>query len=156
MGNPGRTRKTTGKPEEACGRYRSSSVHPDRFTPLVESGLEVRIFCFSLGRVLPRRDCSCGSRSVPSRSFCSSTHHIVFARQPITMFLNDTHHEVLDCIAACAVRRLHLGDACGADCGAAASFKIFVLLFTLAFFKFVLCDVGYFFVAQSHSVDVSR
>ena len=40
--DPGRTRKTTGEPDEACGRYRSSSVHPDRFPP--ESSLVVRIF----------------------------------------------------------------------------------------------------------------
>ena len=60
-----------------------------------------------------------------------STHH--FAGQPITMFLNVTHHEVLDCIAA-AVQKLHLGAACGTDCGAAASFKIFISLFTFVFF----------------------
>ena len=34
-GQPGRTRKTTGKPEEACGRYRCSSVNPDRFPPFL-------------------------------------------------------------------------------------------------------------------------
>ena len=31
-----------------------------------------------------------------------------FVRQPITMFLNVTHHEVLDCIAASAFQKLHL------------------------------------------------
>ena len=72
------------------------------------------------------------------------------------MFLHITHHEVLDCIAAAAFQMFHLGGACGADCGAAASFIIIISLFTLVFFGlFVLCDVGYF-VAQSHSVDVSR
>ena len=73
------------------------------------------------------------------------------------MFLNVTHHEILDCIAAAAFQKLHLGDACGTDCGAAASFKnnhstfYFGLLLT-----FALCFVGSFFVAQSHSVDSSR
>ena len=38
------------------------------------------------------------------------------------MFLNVTHHEVLDCAAAAAFQKLHLGDACGTDCGAAPSF----------------------------------
>ena len=73
------------------------------------------------------------------------------------MFLNVTHHEVVDCIAAAAFQKFHLGDACGADCGAAASFVIITPLFTLVFFRLlVLCDVRYFFVAQSHSVDISR
>ena len=31
QGDPGRTRKTTGQPEEACGGYRRSPVHHDRF-----------------------------------------------------------------------------------------------------------------------------
>ena len=58
-----------------------------------------------------------------------------------------------------------LGDACGAGCEAAAAFRkeehtifcsflIFSLL--LIFFSFALCDVGYFFVAQLHSIDVPR
>ena len=34
-GDPGRIRKTTKKPEEACGRYRSPSVHRDRFPPFL-------------------------------------------------------------------------------------------------------------------------
>ena len=35
QGDPGRTRKTTEKPEEACGKYHSSSVHPDRCPPFL-------------------------------------------------------------------------------------------------------------------------
>ena len=34
-----------------------------------------------------------------------------------------------------------------------SSFSLFI---TLIFFSFALCDVGYFFVAQSHSIDVPR
>ena len=65
-----------------------------------------------------------------------TVHHVVlsshkFARQPITMLLNVTHDEVLGCIAAAAFQKLHSGDACGIDCGAAASFKIFISLFRL-------------------------
>ena len=84
--------------EEACGRYRSSSVHPDRFPPFLrQAWWYVRsIQSWSrLGTVSP----------------VLSVHHIIlsshkFARQPITMFLNNTHHEVLDCIAAAAFRTL--------------------------------------------------
>ena len=32
----------------------------------------------------------------------------------------------------------------------------FTLVITLIFFSFELCDVRYFFVAQSHSIDVPR
>ena len=48
---------------------------------------------------------------------CSSCNSFLtkFARQPITMFLNVTHHEVLDCIAAAGFQNLYLGDACGTD-----------------------------------------
>ena len=56
------------------------------------------------------------------------------------MFLNVTHHEVLDCIAATAFQKLHLGDACGSDCGAAASVKIIISLFTLVFLR-LWCSV---------------
>ena len=70
------------------------------------------------------------------------------------MFLYVTHYEVLDFKAAAAFQKLHLGDACGTDCGAAASFKILISRFTLVLVEiFVLCDVGYFFVAKSHSVE---
>ena len=33
-----------------CGKYRNSSICPDRFPPLFESTLVVRMFCFNLGR----------------------------------------------------------------------------------------------------------
>ena len=85
--NEGGSRKTTGQPEEERGRYRNSSVHPDRFPPLFGSGLVVHIFCFSLGR-----DRSCPVATVhrsnlSALSFCSSTHHDVLECQPITKFL---------------------------------------------------------------------
>ena len=77
--NEGRSRKTTGQPEEMCGRCRSSSVRPDRFPPLFESGL-VRNTHFRL---------QSWSRPVlPSRTL-------------------STHHEVLDCGAAAAFQKLH-------------------------------------------------
>ena len=105
LGDPGRTRRTTGKREEA---------------PVL------------------------------------TVHHIIlsshkFARQPVTMFLNVTHHEVLDCIAAAAFKKLHLGDACGTDCGAAASFIIIISLFTLVFFG-LLC---YVMLATSSSLSLT-
>ena len=56
------------------------------------------------------------------------------------MFLNVTHHEVLDCTAAAAFQKLHLGDACETDYGTAASFIIIISLFTLVFFG-LLCYV---------------
>ena len=43
------------------------------------------------------------------------------------MVLNVTHHEVLDCIAAAAFQKFHLDDGCGA----AASFRVIISLFTL-------------------------
>ena len=49
-------------------------------------------------------------------------------------YLNVTHHEVLECIAAAAFQKLHSGEACGTDCGAAAPFTIIISLFTLVFF----------------------
>ena len=63
------------------------------------------------------------------------------------------------------ISKASLGNACGADCGATAAFgKEEISMFTLSFiflyfrssFQFALCDVGYFFVAQSHSSDVPR
>ena len=42
QGDPGRQQDSR---REVCGKYRSSSVRPDCFPPLL-----VRIFCFSLGR----------------------------------------------------------------------------------------------------------
>ena len=78
-GDPGRTRKTTGKLEEACGRYRSSSVHPDRFPPFLRQAWR-HVFTLQSwsrpGPVLP----------------VLTVHHIIlsshnFARQPITKFL---------------------------------------------------------------------
>ena len=59
--DPRRTKKTTGKPEEACDEYRSSSVHPDRFPPVLETSLVVRIFPSVLveaGTGLASLDCS--------------------------------------------------------------------------------------------------
>ena len=67
------------------------------------------------------------------------------------MFLNVTHHEVLDCIAAAAFQKLHLGDACGTDCGAAASFIIIISLFTFVFFR-LLC---YVMLANSSSLSLT-
>ena len=97
-------------------------------------------FCFSLGR---HRSCPVATihrRSLSTHRFCSSTHH-----------------DVLDYGAAAAFQKLRLGAVCGADCGAAASFKSFIFRFLLlSSFNFVLCDVGHFFVTQSHSIDVSR
>ena len=59
--DPGRTRKTTEKLEEACRRYRSSSVHHDRFPPFLR---QAWWYVFSLqswsrpGPLLPSLDCS--------------------------------------------------------------------------------------------------
>ena len=58
-----------------------------------------------------------------------------------------------------------LGNACGADCGAAAAFgkeEISIVLLFLSFFftldllSIVLNDVRSFFVAQFHSINVPR
>ena len=131
------------KPEEACGRCRSSSVHPGRLPPFLRQAWWYVLSLQSWSRpgpVLP----------------VLTVHHIIlsshkFARQPITMFLNVTHHEVLDCTAAAAFQKLHLGDACGTDCGAAASFIIVISLFTLVFFR-LLC---YVMLATSSSLSLT-
>ena len=78
QGDPGGTRKTTGKREEACGRYRSSSVHADHF-PLFLRQAWWYVFSYGLGR---DRDQSCT---------VSTVHHVIlsshkFACQPITDF----------------------------------------------------------------------
>ena len=67
------------------------------------------------------------------------------------MFLNFTHHEFLDCLAAPAFQKLHLGDARGTGCGAAASFIIFISLFTLVFFR-LMC---YVMLATSSSLSLT-
>ena len=78
QGDPGRTRKTTGKPEEACGRYRSSSVHPDRFSPFLSQARYV----FSPqswsrpGQVLPSLDCS----NVARQPTCEKSQRTQFAQ----------------------------------------------------------------------------
>ena len=55
------------------------------------------------------------------------------------------------------------GNACGADCGAAGGhskkkspFLLFYFSLLLILFSFASSDVGYFFVAQFHSIDVPR
>ena len=140
QGDPRRTRKTTIKPEEACGKCRCSSVHPDRFPPLLRQAWWYVLSLQSWSRpepVLP----------------VLTVHHIIlsshtFARQPIMMFLKVTHHEVLDCTAAAALQKLHLGDACGTDSGV---FQISVSLFTLVFLK-LWC---YVILATSSSLNLT-
>ena len=78
--DPGRTRKTTGQPEEARGRYRSSSVHPDRFPPFLRQPWWYVLSLQSWSRpglVLP---------VLTVNQKILSSHK--FVRQPITMFLN--------------------------------------------------------------------
>ena len=75
------SKKTTGQPEEVCGRYRSSSVRPDRFPPLFESGFVVRIFLLQ-------------SWSRPVLSTHSS------ARQPISM-LSSVHRSRTSWLQCC-------------------------------------------------------
>ena len=67
-----------------------SSVRPDLFPP---SRLVVRIFLQSWSRpVLSSRDCAL-EYSFHTK-FCLTTHHVVVECQPITVFLNVTHHDV--------------------------------------------------------------
>ena len=101
QGDPGRTGKTTGKPEEACGKYRSSSVLPDRFPPFLRQAWWYVLSLQSWSR--PGRV----SLVLTVLHFILSSHR--FARQPITMFLNVTHYEVLDCIAAAAFEKASSG-----------------------------------------------
>ena len=133
QGDPGRTRMTTGKPEEACGKYCSSSVHPDRFPPFVSQAWWYTFSASVLVETGPARNLS-------THSFCSSTHH-----------------DDLDCGAAAAFQKLRLGAACGVDCGAAAAFESFIFSFYFDLLL-TLCYVmlATFFVAESHSIDVSR
>ena len=93
-----------------------------------------------------------------------ATHHVVLECQPITLFLRRPSKMFLTADLLLTAEA-SLGNACGADCGAAAAFEkeevsIFTLSFNfsllLIFFSFALCDVGYFFVAQFHSIDVPR
>ena len=119
QGDPKRTRKTTRKPEEACGRYRSSLVHPDRFPPFLS---QAWWYAFSASVLVE-------TGLAQSRLFIIETF-------PHTVFCSSTHHEVLDCTAAAAFQKLRLGAACGTDCGAAAAFQkeTFISTFTLIIF----------------------
>ena len=65
-GDPGR------QPEEECGKYRSSSVRPDRSPSLFGSGLVINTFRFR-----PGRDRSCPVTTA-SRSILSSCNFILF------------------------------------------------------------------------------
>ena len=103
-----------------------------------------------------------------------ATHHVVLECQPITLFLSVNPSRRLETpsikkmfLAAdlLLTAEASLGNACEADCGAAAAFgkeeiSIFDSFFNFAllliFFSFASCDVGYFFVAQFHSIDVPR
>ena len=82
-----------------------------------------------------------------------STHHVVLDTLSVK--------KVLDCCSAAGCRSF-IVYACGADCEAAAfgteAISIFHLSFSLLliFFSFASCDVGQFFVAQFHSIDVPR
>ena len=91
-----------------------------------------RLVCLSSLSAMPRRGCvAC----LVFSSYNINLSSREFARQPITNVLwNVTLHEF---------QKLHLGDACGTECGAAAFFILIISLFTLVFFRlFVLCDVA--------------
>ena len=78
QGYPGRTRKTTGQPDEACGRYRSSSVLPDRFPPVLSQDWW---YAFSASVLIK-------TGLAQSRLFIIELFpHKVYARQTITKFL---------------------------------------------------------------------
>ena len=89
-----------------------------------------------------------------------------FVGKPITLFLRLLRPSKMFLTADLLLTaEASLGNACEADCGAAAAFgkeeiSIFESFFNFAllliFFSFASCDVGYFFVAQFHSIDVPR
>ena len=108
-------------------------------------------FLFSLGR---DRDRSCPVSTVHHvnsfhTQFCSSTHHDVLECHPsrsswlqkLLLQLSKSFIWVLHAELIAELLRL-----------SQSSFHFLLL----SSFDSVLCDVGYFFVAQSHSVDVSR
>ena len=117
---------------------------PWSLSTLLETSLVVRNFpsvLIEAGTVLPVFDCS---------SYYSFPHRNWLVNPP-RLFWNVTHHDVIDCIAAAAFQKLHLGDTCETDCGAAASFKIFISPFTLVFFR-LLC---YVMLATSSSLSLT-
>ena len=66
-----------------------------------------------------------------------------------------THHDVLnadlECGSTAVFQMHHFIDACGAELRSCCVFRNLRLIFYL-----LLCDVGCFFVTQSHSIKVSR
>ena len=77
----------------------------------------------------------------------------ILCRELVTLFLTfrtSTHREVLECRSAAAFKCIILLMHAKRNCGAAA-FPVVVISFSL-----LLCDVGCFFVTQSHSIKVSR
>ena len=101
---------------EACGRYRSSSVHPDRFPPFLSQDWW---YTFSASVLVETsRDRSCPVSTVHHRNL--STHS----------FCSSTHQNVLECGAAAAFQKLRLGAACGAAAPfKKSSFSNFTLIF---------------------------
>ena len=72
------------------------------------------------------------------------TRHVVLDLQ------SSTHHEVLECGSAAAFKCIILLMHAERNCGAAAFFVVVIS------FSLLLCNVGCFFVTQSHSIKVSR
>ena len=80
-----------------------------------------------------------------------STHHVVLECQPITLFLRQRPSKMFLTAALLLTAEASLGNACGADCEAAAAFgkeEISILLLFLSFsllfdlLSIVSSDVG--------------
>ena len=138
-------------PEDTCGKYRSSSVLPDRFLSLIGSGLVLYTFRFGLGR-----DPSCPIATA-SRNILSSCTFILF--NPSRSSWSSIHHDVLDLVTralACphnfSTRKMLFAELLISPTKKSVTFRL-----TLIFFlTLVLRDVGHFVDAQSHSIDATR
>ena len=66
-----------------------------------------------------------------------STHHVVLECQPITLFLKQRPSKMFFTAALLQTAEASLGNACGADCEAAAAFGKEEIPFCYSFFHFL-------------------
>ena len=87
-----------------------------------------------------------------SHKYLQTVHHVVLERPPITLFIN---HHPTTCfwLRRLLISKASLGYCMRSCCGFQKS--SFSTVFWSSF-HFLLCDAGYFFFAQSHTVDIPR
>ena len=91
-----------------------------------------------------------------SHKYLQTVHHVVLERPPITLFIN-LHPTTFFWLQRLLISKASLEYCMRSWMRSCSGFQksSFSLLFWSSF-HFLLCDAGYFFFAQSHTVDIPR